>query len=325
MNYVTLGRTGIQVSQLCFGTMSFGGDADESTSEQMFRRCRETGINFFDCANVYQNGLAEKILGKFIVDCRDEVVITSKVWGVMGGDVNARGLSRRAIFQEVEASLNRLGTDRIDLYFLHHLDPKTDREVTLKALDDLVRQGKILHAGVSNWSAWQIARALGVCERMNMERFECIQPMYSLAKRQAEVEILPLAEAENIAVISYSAVGGGLLSGKYAGGPKEGDGRLATNPMYTKRYADETYYKVADRFAAYARAHGDHPVSLAVAWVLSHPAVTCPIIGARNTEQLAPSLDAVNVTMTPARRAEISSLSPEPAPATDRNDDRRNE
>ena len=318
MEYRTLGRTGISVSQLCYGTMSFGGDADEQMSEAMFHRCREKGINFFDCANVYQAGSAEKLLGRFMAGCRDELVITTKGCMPIGDDVNSRGLSRRHIFMAVEASLERLGTDRVELYFVHHLDPKTQWEVTLRALDDLVQQGKILHAGVSNWSAWQIARTLGHCERLNLSGFECIQPMYNLVKRQAEVEILPMAEAESLAVINYSPLAGGLLAGKYAGPASKGEGRLATNRMYSNRYHERIYYEVADRFCAHAKEHGDHPVSLAVAWTMAHPAITCPIIGARNLEQLEASLNAVDVKMTPQRRAEISALSPAPALATDR-------
>ena len=186
MEYRTLGKTGVQVSRLCFGTMSFGGDADEATSAAMFQRCREVGINFFDCANVYNQGRAEEILGRLIASCRDEIVLTSKVNGKMGTDVNARGLSRRHIMLAVEGSLRRLGTDRLDLYFAHAFDSVAAMEETLRAFDDLVRQGKILYPAVSNWAAWQIALALGVSAREHLARFECIQPMYNLVKRQAE-------------------------------------------------------------------------------------------------------------------------------------------
>ena len=214
MKYRILGKTGVQVSQLCFGTMSFGGDADTETSAAMFHRCREVGINFFDCANVYVGGRSEEILGKLIADCRDEIVLTSKVGVTTGGDVNAGGLLRRHIMLAVEDSLKRLGTDRLDLYFVHIFDAKTPIEGTLRALDDLVHQGKILYPAVSNWAAWQIARALGISAREGLARFECIQPMYNLVKRQAEVEILPLAQAEQMGVISYSPLGGGLLDNK---------------------------------------------------------------------------------------------------------------
>jgi aryl-alcohol dehydrogenase-like predicted oxidoreductase len=182
MEYRVLGRTGVKVSRLCFGTMSFGGDADEETSAAMFHRGREVGINFFDCANVYSAGRAEEILGKLIADCRDELVLTTKVGVTTGEDVNASGLSRRHIALAVEDSLRRLGTDRIDIYFVHKFDADTPFEETLRALDDLVRQGKILYPGVSNWAAWQITKALGISAREGLARFECIQPMYNLAR-----------------------------------------------------------------------------------------------------------------------------------------------
>jgi len=322
MKYQLLGRTGVRVSSLCLGTMSFGGDADEETSAAMFHRCREVGINFFDTANVYTGGRSEQILGQLIADCRDEIVLTSKVNFPTGDDVNAGGLSRRHVMLAVEASLKRLDTDRLDLYFLHSFDPDTPMDEPLRALDDLVHQGKILYSGVSNWAAWQIATALGISAREGLARFECIQPMYNLAKRQAEVEILPLAQAEQIGVISYSPLGGGLLTGKYGTTRRPEGGRLVENQLYATRYGDAAHYEIAERFTAQAQERGVHPVSLAVAWVMSHPAITAPIIGARNVEQLEASLAALDVQMTPEWRAEISALSIEPPPATDRSEEK---
>ncbi len=322
MEYQTLGKTGVQVSRLCFGTMSFGGDADADTSAAMFHHCREAGINFFDCANVYAGGRSEEILGKLIAGCRDEIVLTSKVGVTTRDDVNAGGLSRRHITLAVEDSLKRLGTDRLDLYFVHIFDAKTPIEETLRALDDLVSQGKILYPAVSNWAAWQIAGALGISAREGSARFECIQPMYNLAKRQAEVEILPLAQAEQVGVISYSPLGGGLLTGKFGTARKPDSGRLVENRMYMTRYGNPVYYEIAERFAAHAQERGVHPASLAVAWVMSHPAITAPIIGARNLQQLEASLAALDVAMTPEWRAEISALSIEPPPATDRTEEK---
>jgi aryl-alcohol dehydrogenase-like predicted oxidoreductase len=318
MEYRTLGKTGVQVSCLCLGTMSFGGDADPETAAAMFHRCREVGINFFDTANVYNAGRAEEILGQLIADCRDEIVLASKVNFPTGDDVNARGLSRRHIMLAVEASLKRLGTDRLDLYFVHAFDAHTPIEETLRALDDLVHQGKILYPAVSNWAAWQIAKALGISAREGLARFECIQPMYNLVKRQAEVEILPLARAEQVGVISYSPLGGGLLTGKYGTTRRPDRGRLVDNTLYEQRYGLPVYYEIAERLTAHAEQRGLHPASLAVAWVMSHPAITAPIIGGRNVQQLEASLGALDVPMTPEWRAEISALSVEPPPATDR-------
>ncbi|MEZ4614240.1 MAG: aldo/keto reductase [Caldilineaceae bacterium] len=322
MEYRILGRTGVKVSQLCFGTMSFGGDADESASAAMFKRCRDVGINFFDCANVYAGGRSEEILGKLMASERDELVITSKVCSATGKDINRRGLSRRHIMLEVENSLRRLKTDRLDVLFVHHYDKDTPMEETVRALSDLVDQGKILYPGVSNWSAWQIAKAHGISAREGYARFECVQPMYNLVKRQAEVEILPFAQAEDVGVIPYSPMGGGLLSGKYAASQRPDSGRLVSNQMYMSRYGEEDYYQIAGDFTAHAQAKGVHPATLAVAWVMHHPAVTAPIIGARNVDQLEASLDAVNVAMTDAWWREISQLSYEPPLATDRSEEK---
>ncbi|MEA2008581.1 MAG: aldo/keto reductase [Chloroflexota bacterium] len=321
MQYKYLGNTGLRVSELCFGTMSFGGIANEETSAQMFHRCREEGINFFDCANVYQHGAAEEILGKLIADCRDEVVITSKFYFPMGDDPNARGGSRKHIMTAVEDSLRRLNTDHIDLYFIHRFDDNTPLEVTLRALDDLVREGKILHPAASNFAAWQIAKGLGISAREAWSPFVCVQPMYNLVKRQAEVEILPLAQAENLGVITYSPLGGGLLTGKYSPERKPQTGRLVENEMYKTRYGANWIYEVAGRFTAFAQERGYNPVSLAVAWVAAHPAVTAPIIGARNVAQLEGALGTLKIEMTPELQTKVSSLSPTPPPATDRNEE----
>lgn len=321
MQYRPLGHTGVIVSSLCFGAMSFGGDADEATSATLYARCRDAGVNFFDCANVYGRGRAEELLGKFMAGHRDELVITSKVGFRMRDGVNGEGLNRRHILREAEDSLRRLDTDRIDVYFCHRFDPSTPMEETLAALDALVQQGKILYPAVSNWAAWQIAKALGLSALNGWARFAVMQPMYNLAKRQAEVELLPLAAAEGLGVIPYSPLGGGLLTGKYGVRQRPETGRLVENAMYQKRYGDELHYIVAERFTEYARAHGHHPATLAVAWVMSHPVVTAPIIGARNLEQLEASLAAAEVEMTPAWRAEIAALSVAPPPATDRSEE----
>jgi aryl-alcohol dehydrogenase-like predicted oxidoreductase len=316
MQYKLLGRTGVLVSELCFGTMSFGDEADEREAAAMFQACRDAGVNFFDCANNYGGGQAETILGKLIAGCRNDLVITSKVSQRVGKDVNALGATRRHILQAVEDSLGRLGTDRIDLYFVHHFDPYTPMDETLRALDDLVRQGKVVYLGVSNWAAWQIAKALGISENRGLARFECIEPMYNLVKRQAEVEILPLAAAEQLGVIVYSPLAAGLLTGKYAHGAASG--RLVDKKQYSRRYSDPQYYETAARFAAFAREIGEDPVRLVLGWVKAHPAVTAPIIGARNVAQLRDSLAAADFTLSPELRDAISRLSPAPARATDR-------
>jgi aryl-alcohol dehydrogenase-like predicted oxidoreductase len=318
MEYRLLGRTGVKVSGLCFGTMTFGGDADEATSAALFARCREAGVNYFDTADAYTSGRSEEILGKLMVGCRDELVVATKFSSpIRAADVNARGGSRRHMREAVEASLRRLGTDRIDLCYVHFPDPDTPLDETLRGLDDLVRQGKVLYLGISNFPAWQIATALGISAREGLARFEAIQPMYSLLKRQAEVEILPLARHAGLAVCPYNAIAGGVLSGKYAG-PGVTQGRLLDNPRYRARYDTAWIPDAVDRFVAYARQHGHHPVSLAVAWVAAHPAVTAPLVGARTAAQIEASLRSVEIRLTPEQWAEIAALVPHPGVATDR-------
>ncbi len=321
MEYRFLGKTGVKVSQLCFGTMSFGAEADEATSAALFARCREVGINFFDCANTYAGGRSEEILGKLVASCRDEVILTSKVYFPSGAGENAAGASRRNILRAAEASLKRMAVDYLDLYFIHHFDENTPLEETMRALDDLVSQGKVMYVGASNFAAWQVMKALGISARQSLAPFACLQPMYNLVKRQAEVEILPMALAEGLGVISYSPLGGGLLTGKYTGQRPE-QGRMNSNRMYQVRYGEDWVQSAAANFAQFAQERGFDPAGLAVAWVGSHPGVTAPILGARNVAQLEGSLKSLEIQMTAELRAEISALTPEPPLATDRNDER---
>jgi aryl-alcohol dehydrogenase-like predicted oxidoreductase len=298
--------------------MSFGGDADEATSAAMYKAVRDAGINFFDSANEYAKGKSEEILGRLMKGERDDLVITTKVFNPIRPDVNARGGSRRHIVHAVELCLKRLQTDRIDVLFMHRYDVLTPIEETMRALEDLVRAGKVIYPAVSNWSAWQTQRAVDLQERNAWSRLQVIQPMYNLVKRQAEVELLPMAEANGIGVIPYSPAAAGLLSGKYLG---QATGRLKTNKMYEARYGDAWMFEVAEEYVAFCKERGLHPVSTAIAWVGAHPAVTAPIIGARNVEQLKDSLAAVKIDMTPSLRAEIADLSRTPAPATDRTEE----
>ena len=323
MKYGPLGRTGVQVSELCFGTMSFGGDADEATSATMYAACRDAGINFFDTADTYNDGESERILGRLMKGHRDDLVVATKCYNPQGDDINARGSSRRHVTRAVEACLKRLGTDRVDILFLHQFDRRTPIDEQMRGLEDVVRDGKVLYPAASNYAAWQTLAALAVQERHGWTRLEVLEPMYNLVKRQAEVEILPMAEAHRIAVIPYSPAAGGLLSGKYAGGGGGDRSRLHANQMYQVRYGEEWMHDTARRFAEFCRERGLHPVGAAVAWVGAHPAVTAPIIGARNLDQLRASLDSVSIGMTPALRAEIAALSRTPPPATDRSEEQQ--
>lgn len=327
MQYTTLGSTGVEVSRICYGTMSFGGDADRETSQAIYKRCRDAGINFFDCADVYPGpktpGVSEEILGELMAGGRDELVITTKVYNPVGPDRNDRGLSRRHIVRAVENSLRRLKTDRIDLYFLHKFDETVPMEECLRALEDLVRSGKVLYTGVSNWAAWQVATGLGTEQLHGWQPLTAVQPMYNLAKRQAEVEILPLARERNLAVMTYSPLGGGLLTGKYGRTERPKKGRIMESDMYVKRYGEDFYFDLAERFAEHAKSRGHHPATVAVAWVAAHDSITAPIIGARNVEQLEPSLKAGDLEMDSEWYAEVTALSPAPPPATDRSEEQK--
>jgi len=320
MKYKPLGRTGVQVSQLCYGCMSFGGDADEATSARMYRACRDAGINFFDTADQYNKGRSEEILGELASDHREELVIATKAFNPTGEDVNARGNSRRHIARAVERSLKRLQTDRVEILYLHQQDPLTPLEESMRALEDLVRAGKVLYPALSNHAAWQTQLALGLQEQRGWARLQAVQPMYNLVKRQAEVEILPMAAANTVSVVPYSPAAAGLLSGKYL---EKQSGRLVSNKMYEARYGEPWMHEVAAKFVAFCRQRGLHPVSAAVAWVAAHPAVTAPIIGARSLEQLQASLDSVKIEMSATLRAEIAALSRTPPPATDRSEEQK--
>jgi aryl-alcohol dehydrogenase-like predicted oxidoreductase len=322
MNNAFLGKTGVTVSRLSLGTMSFGGDADEPTSAALFHAAREAGVTFFDTADVYSQGRSEEILGKLIQPCRDQIVLATKGYFPTANDVNAKGASRYHLVRAVEASLRRLGTDRVDVYYVHHFDDVADLSETLRCLDDLVRQGKILYPACSNFAAWQVAHAQGLCHQHGWAPLVAIQPMYNLVKRQAEVELLPMAKSLGLATVPYSPTGGGLLTGKYGRTKRPAGARLSENTMYRDRYADPALFEAAEQLTAIAEEVGEPAAKLAVAWVLGHPDVTSVLLGGRNPEQLIPTLAAADYEMPAELRARLSALWPEPPPATDRNEER---
>jgi len=288
------------------GTMTFGDSADETESEKIFARCREVGINFFDCANGYASGRSEIILGKLIANCRDEVVITSKSGFPQSDEINNRGSSRRHLQLQVEASLKRLNTDRIDVYFIHRFDPDTPIESVVRTLDDLVQQGKILYPAISNWAAWQIAKALGVAAGGGLARAEVLQPMYSLVKRQAEVEILPLAQAEGLGVIPYSPLAGGFLTGKYRrDAPPEG----ARADAVKNRYLNDRGFGILDRLDEVAQPRNASVAQVSLAWLLANPVITSPIIGANSVEQLQETLKATEIELSGEEMEKLNQVS----------------
>lgn len=322
MDHRFLGSTGIRVSVLGLGTMSFGGEADDATSATLFHAAREAGVNHFDCADVYNGGRSEEVLGRLVADCRDDVVLATKAYFPTGDGPNDRGASRYHLVRAVEGSLRRLGTDRIDLYYVHRFDERTALDETLRALDDLVRAGKVLHPALSNFAAWQVMKALGRCELHGWARPAALQPMYNLVKRQAEVELLPMAQAERLGVFPYSPLGGGLLAGKYGRTRRPDRGRLVENRMYGVRYGAPSNYDVAEQFTDLAAEAGVHPVTLAVAWVAAQPGVTAPLLGARSLEQLRPALAAAELELPEDLLARAGALVPAPPPATDRVEER---
>ncbi len=315
MEYTRLGTTGLEISKVCLGTMTFGNEADETTSRAIMEAAFERGVNFFDCAHNYNKGLTEEIVGRWIGPHRDELLLTSKVFFPFGGGRNDQGLSRRNIIASVERTLKRLQTDRLEILYLHHWDENVSLDESLRAANTLIEQGKVLYLGISNFAAWQVAEATGLARLKNYAPVICIQPMYSLVKRQAEVELLPLAAYEKLAVFPYNVIGAGLLTGKYLRGES---GRLHEAEMYRQRYDDPRYVEVTKRFVAWAEQKGVSPAALAAAWVMSHPTVTAPIIGARTVEQWNDTLQCLDMPLDAKERAEITALSIDPPSATDR-------
>lgn len=321
MRYRRLGSTGIRVSELALGTMHFGGPTPENEAAAMVKDCLEAGINHFDTANVYCGGRSEEILGRLLAPVRDDVIIATKCGMPVGKGLNDHGTSARHIRQAVADSLRRLGTDRIDLLYLHRFDNRPSMEETLRGLDRAVSAGQVLHVGLSNWAAWQIALALGRAALHEVVSPVAIQPMYNLAKRQAEVEILPLAAHAGLAVFTYSPLGGGLFTGRYTPESADAEGRLSVDDRYRTRYGDDRHFAAAAQVSDIAAELGLHPSTLAMAWVSSHPAVTAPLIGARNRQQLALALASADLELGADVRARLSDVTPTPPPAHDRSEE----
>ena len=293
MEYRKLGQTGLMVSELCLGTMTFGNEADEQTSKRITDRFVEAGGNFVDTANVYSRGVSEEITGRVIRDYREDVVVATKFRFPMGEGPNDSGASRKHIISACEASLRRLDTDYIDLYQIHCWDSSTPIEETLSALDDLVRAGKVRYIGCSNFTGWQIEKSVRVSEREGLARFDCLQPQYSLVVRDIEHEVLPVSREEGLGVIPWSPLAGGLLTGKYSreDAPPENT-RMASWGDTWKRHATSEKFDIVDRVCEIADSRGKEPAQIALSWVKDRPGVTSPIIGARNVEQLDKNLGA---------------------------------
>lgn len=321
MIYKNLGNTGLKVSSLCLGTMTFADGADPEECQNIYAECRDKGVNFFDCADVYADGESERILGNLVKAHRSDVIITTKAFYPTGGDINARGLSRHHLTHALHSSLKALRTDYIDVYYFHSFDVETPLIESLAAISKFVRDGAIRYLGLSNFASWQVMKAVHLAADFPELRIACVQPMYNLIKRQCEAEILPMAASEGLGVVSYSPLAGGLLTGKYLGSNR-GNGRFDESEMYQRRYQSESSKRIVEAFLNLAVEFEVSPVSLAVAWVSSHPDVTAPIIGARTLDQLRLSLESLNVGMTEDRRKIVSALSPPPGLPTDREEER---
>jgi len=316
MKYTHLGNTGFRISRLCLGCMSYGTPdwrpwvLDEEACEPFFRRAVEAGINFFDTADAYSLGRSEEVTGKFLRKYAnlDEVVVATKVFFPMSRGPNMRGLSRKHIQQACEASLRRLGIDCIDLYQIHRLDPRTPVEETLAALDQLVTQGKIRYVGASSMYAWELARALYLSDARGLVRFASMQNHYNLVYREEEREMMPLCEAEHIAVIPWSPLARGLLAGaRRALDDRESTERAGSDEFAQQLYDQPSDWDVVEATEKVASERGDPPAQVALAWLLSRPSVAAPIIGATKLEHLDVAIGAVEIKLSqqemPARPA----------------------
>ncbi|CDS51990.1 Oxidoreductase [Polaromonas sp. CG9_12] len=322
MRYHPLGRTGLFVSELCLGTMTFGG-ADgmwrqigalqQNDAEALIGQAVDAGINFIDTADVYSEGVSEEITGQALKNLkipREQVVVATKVFGQTGEGPNGRGLTRSHILDGVKASLKRLQLDHIDLYQVHGFDPATPMDETLRALDQLVRHGHVRYIGVSNWAAWQIMKALGMSERLGLARFESLQAYYSVAGRDLERELVPMLKSEGVGLMVWSPLAGGFLSGKYSrdsqGQAEEGSRRIAFDfPPVNKDKA----WDCIDAMRPIAEAKGVSVARVALAWLLHQPQVTSVIVGAKRPEQLADNLAATGVVLSPDELRQIGDAS----------------
>jgi aryl-alcohol dehydrogenase-like predicted oxidoreductase len=321
MRYRQLGASGLRVSVLTMGTMTFGGaggfasvgSTDLEGARRQVDRCLEAGINLIDTADVYSDGLSEEILGQVLEGQRDDVLVATKARMPMGDGPNDAGLSRHHLIRACEASLRRLRTDRIDLYQVHEWDGQTPLEETLQALDDLVHAGKVRYVGCSNYAGWQLMKALGIAERRGLVRFASQQIHYTLQAREAEYELLPIAVDQGLGVLVWSPLAGGLLSGKYRRGqpPPEGS-RLLSGWDEPPVRDQEQLYDIVEVVVEVAKDRGASPARVALAWLLDRPAVSSVVIGARTEEQLADNLGAADLSLSEEELARLEQVSRPP-------------
>jgi 1-deoxyxylulose-5-phosphate synthase len=315
MDYVRLGATGLKVSRLCLGTMTYGTPAwrpwvlDEAASRPFLQRAIERGINFFDTADMYSRGVSEEVVGRALRDYarRDEIVVATKVFYPVTDHPNSRGLSRKHILAAIDGSLARLGMDYVDLYQIHRFDPHTPIEETLEALHDVVKAGKARYVGASSMAAWQFMKMLATQKAHGWSRFVSMQNHYNLVYREEEREMLPLCREEGIGVIPWSPLARGFLAGNRKRGTKDATTREQHDEFGHGLYYAENDYDIADRVVQVAREKGVLPIQVALAWVAQQPGITAPIVGASRLEQLDQLIDGLSVTLTPDERTFLES------------------
>jgi aryl-alcohol dehydrogenase-like predicted oxidoreductase len=310
MEYRRMGRSGLKVSEICLGTMTFGRGADEAESGRMVAAAMDAGVNFFDTADGYNNGVAEEMLGNILRRRRREAVIATKFFNPMGGGPNDSGMSRLHIKNAVEDSLRRMKTDYIDVYYIHHVDVQTPLEEMLRALDDLVRQGKVLYTACSNYEAWRLMEALWISDSKGWTRFDCYQPQYSLVVRDIEQEIVPVCELKGLGVVVWSPMAGGFLAGKYKPGERQVKGsRSEEGWALPDRFFVANCDEVLGTLLEVARQLNRSPAQVALRWVLDQPFITSAIVGARNTDQLRETLASAGWKLPDEARTRLDKVS----------------
>jgi aryl-alcohol dehydrogenase-like predicted oxidoreductase len=312
MEYRTLGAAGVRVSPLCLGTMTFGGPTSETASIDIMHKALDAGINFFDTADIYNAGESERVVGKAINDRRERVVLATKGRQPMGEGPNDRGASRVHLMRALEDSLRRLNTDYIDVYYTHTPDYRTPIEETLRAMDDMVRSGKVHYIACSNFRAWRMAEALWTSDAGGLHRFACVQPLYNIVNRDIEVELLPLCEEYGIGVVSYSPLARGVLTGKYKTGESFPDGSRAARNDQRIRQAElrDASLVIAEKISAHANSRGVAPSQFALAWCLANPIVTSAIMGPRTMEQFDDNFGSLDVEISADDEAFVDELVP---------------
>lgn len=312
MEYRQLGCSGVRVSRFCLGTMMFGGVTNEADSARIIDRAVDVGINFVDTANIYNKGESERVVGRAIKDKRSQIVLATKATSKMGDGPNESGSSRFHLLNELEASLKRLGTDYIDLWYLHAPDPRTPLEESLRAMDDAARQGKVRYVGCSNYWAWQVVEGLGISDKKGYLPFACVQPLYNIVNRDIEKELLPACAKHGVGAVSYSPLARGVLTGKYLPGKDfPADSRGARNdPRMMQTELRPESYEVAQQLLKIAEKHNCPLSQLAIAWVLANPLITSVILGPRTLEQFEDNLKAADVQLTAEDEQRIDELVP---------------